>query len=83
MAIRRRSSLRLRERSWEGGVGMRIVHSLDELAEALAEGGDEADLVRDDGVWRSNPDADRAADLTTFCDHVRLLVTGGEFDRLT
>jgi hypothetical protein len=61
---------------------MRIIHSIDELAEALAEGGDEADLVRDDGVWRDNPDQARAADPATYRDHVRLLATGGEFDRL-
>jgi hypothetical protein len=58
----------------------------EELAELLppdmrGEDGedDPADYcARDaDGVWRQDPERDRAADPATFRDHVRLLATGG------
>jgi len=59
---------------------MRIVHSIDELVEALREGDDAADLTMDDGVWRQNPDRDRAADPAPYRDHMNLLRTGGKID---
>ncbi len=60
---------------------MRIVHSLDELWEALQEGADPADMDHGDGIWRdNNPDQARAADLATYRDHERLLRTGGQLD---
>jgi hypothetical protein len=56
------------------------VHSIDEIAQAIEEGGDPADLVEGDGVWRQGPDRDRAADLGTFANHQRLLLTGGQLE---
>jgi hypothetical protein len=55
---------------------MRIVHDIDELAEALAEGGDAADLVQGDGVWRQGQDRDRAADWANNRDHIDALLSG-------
>jgi hypothetical protein len=49
--------------------------------EALVDGADPADLVQGDGVWRSNPDADRAADLWFFENlQQRTLPTGGQLE---
>lgn len=62
---------------------MRIVHSIGEVAEALEEGADPADMVRDDGIYRdNNPDQARAAEWAAENDHLDVLRTGGRFDRL-
>jgi hypothetical protein len=50
---------------------MRIL--LDEMNrayEALTEGADPADMNYGDGIYRQNPDADRAADPATYRDHM-------------
>ncbi len=63
-----------------GGKVRNVLSEMDRRYEALVEGADPADMVQDDGVWRSGPDRDRAADLDTFADHVRLLATGGQLE---